>query len=41
MLDKFLEDSDNSQLAPVPVKVPDLADAPGPVALSKPAATLN
>jgi hypothetical protein len=37
MLDKFLEDSDNSNLAPVPTKVPDLSDAPGPVPLNKPA----
>jgi hypothetical protein len=37
MLDKFLSDSDNSEVAPVPTKVPDvLANAPGPVALSKP-----
>src|SRR5207253_2301107 len=33
MLDKFLDDSDSSQLAPVPTKVPDLSDAPGPFAL--------
>ena len=38
MLDKFLEDSDNSDLKPVPTKVPDLSDAPGPVAMYKPAA---
>jgi alpha/beta hydrolase fold len=38
MLDKFLEDSDNSELKPVPTKVPDLSDAPGPVAMYKPAA---
>jgi hypothetical protein len=39
MLDKFLDDSDNSQLAPVPTKTPDiLADAPGPVAMYKPTA---
>ena len=39
MLDKFLNDSDNSEIAPVPTKVPDvLANAPGPVALSKPVA---
>jgi pimeloyl-ACP methyl ester carboxylesterase len=39
MLDKFLDDSDNSELAPVPTKTPDvLANAPGPVALSKPVA---
>ena len=37
MLDKFLEDSDSSKLAPVPTKVPDLSDAPGPVPLNKPA----
>jgi hypothetical protein len=37
MLDKFLQDSDTSQLAPVPTKVPDLSDAPGPVPLNKPA----
>jgi hypothetical protein len=38
MLDKFLDD-DNSQLAPVPTKTPDiLADAPGPVAMYKPTA---
>src|SRR4051794_38567297 len=37
MLDKFLNDTDNSDLAPVPTKTPDvLANAPGPVALSKP-----
>ena len=38
MLDKFLEDSDNSDLKPVPTKVPDLSDAPGPVAMYKPLA---
>jgi hypothetical protein len=38
MLDKFLEDSDNSDLKPVPTKVPDLSDAPGPVAMYKPSA---
>ncbi len=38
MLDKFLDDTDNSALAPVPTKVPDLADAPGPVAMYKPIA---
>jgi len=38
MLDKFLEDSDNSDLKPVPTKVPDLSDAPGPVAMYKPVA---
>src|SRR4051812_24113897 len=37
MLDKFLEESDSSDLKPVPTKVPDLADAPGPVAAYKPA----
>jgi len=37
MLDKFLNATDNSDVAPVPTKTPDvLADAPGPVALSKP-----
>jgi hypothetical protein len=37
MLDKFLNDTDNSEIAPVPTKIPDvLANAPGPVALSKP-----
>jgi hypothetical protein len=36
MLDKFLNDSDNSEIAPVPTKVPDLTDAPGPVAMYKP-----
>jgi hypothetical protein len=37
MLDKFLNDTDTSELAPVPTKTPDvLANAPGPVALSKP-----
>jgi hypothetical protein len=37
MLDKFLNDNDNSQLAPVPTKTPDvLTEAPGPVALNKP-----
>jgi pimeloyl-ACP methyl ester carboxylesterase len=36
MLDKFLDDTDNSDLAPV-TKVPDLSDAPGPVPLNKPA----
>jgi hypothetical protein len=36
MLDKFLNDVDNSEIAPVPTKTPDvLANAPGPVALSK------
>jgi hypothetical protein len=39
MLDKFLNDTDNSDIAPVPTKTPDvLANAPGPVALSKPVA---
>jgi hypothetical protein len=36
MLDKFLEDSDNSELKPVQTNVPDLSDAPGPVAMYKP-----
>jgi alpha/beta hydrolase fold len=37
MLDKFLNDTDNSALAPVPTKTPDvLTLAPGPVALNKP-----
>jgi hypothetical protein len=36
MLDKFLDDSDNSDLKPVQTKVPDLSDAPGPVAMYKP-----
>ncbi len=37
MLDKFLDDTDNSKLAPVPTKTPDvLTDAPGPVAMYKP-----
>jgi hypothetical protein len=36
MLDKFLDDSDNSELAPVPTKVPDLTSDPGPVAMYKP-----
>jgi pimeloyl-ACP methyl ester carboxylesterase len=36
MLDKFLESSDNSELAPVPTKVPDLTTDPGPVAAYKP-----
>jgi len=37
MLDKFLNDADNSEIAPVPTKTPDvLTQAPGPVALSKP-----
>src|SRR5882757_267127 len=37
MLDKFLNDTDSSEVAPVPTKIPDvLANAPGPVALSKP-----
>src|SRR6266852_2471750 len=35
MLDKFLDDSDNSALAPVPTKVPDpLVANPGPVPLA-------
>jgi alpha/beta hydrolase family protein len=38
MLDKFLEDSDNSDLKPVQTNVPDLSDAPGPVAMYKPTA---
>jgi pimeloyl-ACP methyl ester carboxylesterase len=37
MLDKFLNDNDNSAVAPVPTKTPDiLTDAPGPVAMYKP-----
>ena len=37
MLDKFLNDADNSEIAPVPTKTPDvLTLAPGPVALNKP-----
>src|ERR1700716_841766 len=37
MLDKFLNDSDNSEIAPVPTKTPDvLTNAPGPVAVYKP-----
>jgi predicted SnoaL-like aldol condensation-catalyzing enzyme len=37
MLDKFLNDTDNSDVAPVPTKIPDvLANAPGPVPLDKP-----
>src|SRR4051812_3613884 len=37
MLDKFLNDTDNSEIAPVPTKTPDvLTLAPGPVALNKP-----
>ncbi|MEA2837211.1 MAG: hypothetical protein QOD89_1761 [Bradyrhizobium sp.] len=37
MLDKFLNDADNSEIAPVPTKTPDvLTLAPGPVALDKP-----
>jgi hypothetical protein len=37
MLDKFLEDSDNSNsLAPVPTTVPDVTAASGPVAMTKP-----
>ncbi|HEU0084360.1 MAG TPA: alpha/beta hydrolase [Bradyrhizobium sp.] len=38
MLDKFLEDSDTSDLKPVQTNVPDLSDAPGPVAMSRPTA---
>jgi alpha/beta hydrolase fold len=40
MLDKFLSDTDNSEVAPAPLptKAPDLKDAPGPVAMSKPTA---
>ena len=40
MLDKFLSDTDNSEVAPAPLptKAPDLKDAPGPVAMSKPVA---
>jgi hypothetical protein len=37
MLDKFLNDADNSEIAPVPTKTPDvLTLAPGPVTLNKP-----
>jgi hypothetical protein len=37
MLDKFLNDADNSEIAPVPTKTPDiLTEAPGPVAMYKP-----
>jgi hypothetical protein len=37
MLDKFLSDSDNSEIAAVPTKTPDvLTEAPGPVAMYKP-----
>src|ERR1700712_3933 len=37
MLDKFLNATDNSEIAPVPTKTPDvLANSPGPVALNKP-----
>jgi hypothetical protein len=37
MLDKFLSDADNSEVAPVPTKTPDvLTLAPGPVTLNKP-----
>ncbi len=37
MLDKFLNDTDNSEIAPVPTKTPDvLTLAPGPVTLNKP-----
>jgi hypothetical protein len=34
MLDRFLDSSDNSELSPVPTKVPELTSHPGPVALS-------
>ena len=35
MLDKFLDDSDKSELKPVPTKVPDvLTSNPGPVPLA-------
>jgi hypothetical protein len=34
MLDRFLDSSDNSELSPVPTKVPELTTNPGPVALS-------
>ena len=34
MLNKFLEDSDNSALAPVPTRVPDPLTNPGPVPLA-------
>src|SRR5882762_1574573 len=37
MLDKFLNDADSSEVAPVPTKTPDvLTEAPGPVAMYKP-----
>jgi hypothetical protein len=37
MLDKFLNDADTSEIAPVPTKTPDvLTLAPGPVTLNKP-----
>ena len=37
MLDKFLNDADNSEITPVPTKTPDvLTLAPGPVTLNKP-----
>jgi hypothetical protein len=37
MLDKFLNDADESEIAPVPTKTPDvLTLAPGPVALNRP-----
>src|SRR5258707_9941327 len=37
MLDKFLNDADASEIAPVPTKTPDILTlAPGPVALNKP-----
>jgi hypothetical protein len=39
MLDKFLNDNDNSDVAPVPTKTPDiLTESPGPVAMYKPTA---
>ncbi len=42
MLDKFLEDTDNSALAPVPTKGPDpLTSNPGPVPLASNAAPGN
>jgi hypothetical protein len=38
MLDKFLNDTDNSDVTPVPAKTPDiLTESPGPVAMYKPA----
>jgi hypothetical protein len=36
LLDKFLNDVDNSAIAPVPTKVPDVTTDPGPVAMYKP-----